>query len=239
MVHKHFTAISVCLLSLAPVSVLAQSALGSFVGDCFQLVESDGSEATYAVTQQEPAGGDMKLTLVQGSVSLVPVPGKFGCKPAVMIGDPTNKTHGELMKRGARRYGWAYGALTMPYKYYTGSKGFQAGVPIGGYLGYRVGQMGSGYTAAVALTLSQVKADTLDPDTLDAEGRPTVTGHTDVAALSWALGLVFDVGKDPTTKAFKAGVFVGRDRVNTSPSISYKHNGKTYIAVQLGFDFTD
>jgi len=144
-----------------------------------------------------------------------------------------------MMSTGAGRYGWAYGALTMPYKYYPSDKSFVAGVPIGAYLGWRMGRAGSGVTLAGALTLSQVKAETVDPKVLDGDGKPTVTGTADVAALSAAVGVVFDVSKEPGTKAFKAGLFVGKDRITHSPTIDYKHSGKTWFAVQIGFDFTD
>lgn len=219
------------------------SAPGSYVGDCFTVVgDVEGtlfkSGDTYAVTNQRREANDERtLTMVKGDVNLVPIPFYFGCK--ARGGKEVEVPAGRMMASGAKRYGWAYGFLTMPYKYYPSAKEFQVGVPIGSYLGYRVGQAGSGYTWAAAVTLGQVKADTLDPKLPDPSGKPTVTGTTDVAALSWALGMVFDVSKEPATKGFKAGVFVGQDRVNRSPSIEYKHNGKTWVAIQVGYDFTD
>lgn len=226
------------------VKVTPTSAPGSYVGDCFQIKSAPSGSAlqadhVYLTTEQHREGeNDRKLSLVEGKLSLLPVPGIFGCRAA--SGGPKHEAlASNLVAHGARRYGWAFGALTMPYKYYRKTKEFQVGVPIGAYLGYRMGQAGAGYTFAGAFTMSQVKADTIDPNVLDAQGKPTVTGSTDVAAMSWALGMVFDLSKEPGTKPFKAGLFVGQDRVNRAPNIDYKNNGRTWIALQVGYDFTD
>lgn len=224
----------------ARVVATATSAPGSYVGDCFTInSEPTGttlrSGRSYLVTEQKrEADDDRTLTLVSASINYVPVPGWFGCK--AQAGPLHQVRSSTLAAHGARRHGWAYGALAMPYKYFLDGGGFQTGLPVGAYVGWREGQSGSGTMLAAAITLSQVKADTLG---LDADGNPAVTGSTDVAALSWALGLVFDVSKEPNTKAFKTGFFIGQDRINKTPTIHYKRNGKTWIAIQVGFDFTD
>ena len=51
--------------------------------------------------------------------------------------------------------------------------------------------------------------------------------------------MMFDVLKSPAGKPFKAGLFVGVDRVSRSPSVSYAQNGKAWLALQIGYDFTD
>jgi hypothetical protein len=220
------------------VKTTPSSSPGSYVGDCFKVTAVPAgtalrSKGTYFATAQRAATeNDRMLTLVDAGFSI------HGCR-AKDGGTRHEVLASTLVEHGARRYGWAFGALTMPYKYYRSSKEFQVGVPIGAYLGYRLGQAGSGYTLAGAFTVSQVKANTIDPNTLNAQGEPTVTGSTDVAALSWAGGVVFDLSKEPGTKPFKAGLFVGRDRINKAPNIDYKNNGKTWIALQIGFDFTD
>lgn len=220
------------------------SSPGAYVGDCFEIKSVPAGSSlqtgsTYVATWQRREGEDDRmLSLVDATLSLWPVPGIFGCR-ATTGGTKHEIAASNLVTHGALRHGWAFGALAMPYKYYRSTKEFQVGVPIGAYLGYRLGQAGSGYTLAGAFTVSQVKANTIDPDTLNAQGEPTVTGSTDVAALSGALGVVFDLSKEPGTKPFKAGLFVGRDRINRAPNIDYKNNGKTWIALQIGFDFTD
>lgn len=228
-----------CLL----VTGQPSSSPGDYVSDCFKVVgvpEGSGLEAGkyYTVTnQRDEQDDDHLLSVVEGDLNWVPVPGLFGCKATK--GPKRMVLASSLMDNGAQRFGWAYGALAMPYKYYPKSKTFVAGLPIGAYLGWRMGRAGSGVTLAAAMTLSQVKADTIDPKTLDMNGKPTVTGTTDVAALSGAIGLVFDVSKRPGLKAFKAGAFVGKDRINRSPTIDFKQQGQWWMALQLGFDFTD
>jgi len=146
-----------------------------------------------------------------------------------------------LVQSGAVRRGYAYGVLSVPYKYYPSSKKFTAGVPLGGYLGWRIGQPGSAATFAAAMTLGAVKADTTETKTDPSSGvsTTTITGDTNVAALSGAVGVIFDIFKNNESRPFKAGFFVGRDFVNSSPNINYEFNNKTWIAVQIGYDFTD
>ncbi|MEY8875611.1 MAG: hypothetical protein AB9M60_03815 [Leptothrix sp. (in: b-proteobacteria)] len=242
---------SVANLVLDPTSKTCQlvvgetsSGAGDYVGDCFKVAGRPvGStlqpDRYYTVTdQQDLPDDDRLLTVVSGQMSWVPIPGLFGCR--AVSGPQQKVSAASLMQNGASRLGWAYGVLAMPYKYYPGSKSFVTGLPpIGAYLGWRVGRAGSGTTIAAAVTLGTVRADTVDPKTKDANGNPAVTGSADVTALSAAAGVVFDISKRPGFKAFKAGFFVGRDRINRSDTVSYRNDGKTWIALQLGFDFTD
>jgi hypothetical protein len=223
-------------------ATLAVSGLGDYIGDCFKVpIKPAGTNLepgkNYLVTGQKDAGkDDRELVLVDGTPAELL---RFGCK-AVKGGSvhPGLLASG-LIEAGAVRKGYTYGFLTMPYKYFPSEKSFVTGVPIGGYLGWRSGQAGSGKTAAAAVTLGSVKANTVDPAKLDANNKPTVTGTADVAALSFAFGLMFDLLKSPAGKPFKAGVFIGKDIVNNDPSIDYRFNRKPWIAIQLGYDFTD
>ncbi len=228
------------------------SAPGDYIGDCFHVkVVPPGtslkSDTFYLVTGQSNLETGQELTVVRGELQGLGAKwfGDYplfiiglGCKPAV-DGEQHKVAPAKLIEAGASRRGYAYGFLTMPYKYFPSEKSFLVNVPIGGYFGWRWGQAGSGVTTAIAVTLSSVKANTVDPNTLDAEGKPAVTGTADVAALSGAFGFVFDVLKSPTQKSVKAGFFVGKDYVNDDPTIDYRFNRKTWIAIQLGFDFTD
>ncbi|MBI3777266.1 MAG: hypothetical protein HY273_17270 [Gammaproteobacteria bacterium] len=219
------------------------SAPGDYIGDCFHIkaIPPDTALAEdkyYLVSGQKNVDAnndDRELTLVSAENWWHWPP---GC--AAEIGGTQHQVlASQLIQAGASRRGYAYGFLTMPYKYFPGQKSFLINVPIGGYLGWRYGQAGSGTTLALAVTLGSVKANTVDPTKLDAAGKPTVTGTADVAAFSRAIGIIFDVLKSSKGKAFKAGVFVGRDIVNSDPTIDYRFNRKTWVAIQLGYDFTD
>lgn len=216
--------------------VVASSTPGQFMGDCLKVLSPpSGSGLTpngmYAVTDQDPvAGGDKMLTLLPGEITLFPTIGcqqRSGVKVKQLASDLVNVSN---------RYGYTWGLLTMPYKYFPKQKSFISGAPLGGYIGWRAGQASSGFTFAAAATLGSVKADSLGKDPSGAE---IVTGTTEVSALSFALGVVFDAAKEKGAKPFKAGVFIGSDIVNTSTSFRYPYNKKTYIAIQLGYDFTD
>jgi hypothetical protein len=218
---------------------LAVSGLGDYIGDCFEITGALPTvglkpKGIYLVTGQgEAEGNDRELTLVDARSDWY----YLGCE--AVPGSKHKAMASGLMESGALRSGYAYGFLTMPYKYYPGAKSFVTGIPIGGYLGWRNGKAGSGRTLAAAVTLSSVKANTVDPTKLGADGKPTATGSADVAALSLAFGWMFDVSKTAFGKPFKAGIFAGWDFVNREPTIDYRFNRKPWIAIQIGYDFTD
>ncbi|MFM2056208.1 MAG: hypothetical protein RLY71_593 [Pseudomonadota bacterium] len=230
-------------------SPLATSYQGDYVGDCFTaMAPIDGTSilpgGEYFVSRQTASEkDDPELILVEGKKwgsfeALQKISPIIGCGPQQTSKPPIKVSASLLAGSGAIRRGFAYGFLTMPYKYYPSNHEFSAGLPLGGYLGWRVGQPGAGGTFAAAMTVSSVKADVIDPNTAKAE-KPTITGSTDAMALSGAIGFVFDVAKSPGGRAFKSGIFVGKDYVNADPSIVYKYNKKTWVAIQFGFDFTD
>lgn len=212
------------------------SSLGDYLGDCIEVLTPDVpnlSPGHYVVTNQtRSADGALTLDMAESNDQ-----GWVYCR-AKSGGHVTQATDAAVMKSGALRYGWTWGALTMPYKYYPGTKTFTSSAPIGMYIGRRYGQAGAGFTLALAATISSVKADTVDPDVL-TDGKPTITGTTNAAALSWAAGAMWDLTKAPGGRPFKAGVFVGADRVNADKSVSYRENGKPWVAIQIGYDFTD
>lgn len=232
---------------------ITTSSQGDYIGDCF-IIRTPIDEYPleigkhYFVTAQDNQNKENpQLSLIEAGEWevwdwLMPIqkytPG-FGCRPTEAAKRPVRIQASRLSESGATRRGYAYGVLTMPYKYFPSKKSFSVGLPIGGYIGWRVGQPGAGGTFALAMTLSSVKADIVDPKTLDAQNKPVITGSTDVAALSGAAGFVFDVTKNPSGRSFKAGLFVGRDFINSDPSINYRFNKANWIAIQIGFDFTD
>ncbi len=223
-------------------ATLAASGRGDYVGDCFETPITPSGMGLkagrhYLVTGQKSADDDdRELTLVDASPSAWY---RLGCE-AVKGGAIYRGRASGLIEAGAVRQGYAYGFLTMPYRYFPGDKSFVTGVPIGGYIGWRAGQAGSGRTVAAAVTLGSVKANTVDPTRFAADGKTKlVTGTSDVAALSFALGMMFDILKSPAGKPFKAGMFVGADIVSNDAAIDYRFNRKPWIAIQLGYDFTD
>jgi hypothetical protein len=218
---------------------LPSSAPGNFLGDCLTVKSAPAAlgletPRTYIVTDQKVEADDKLLTLYDGKVTWLPT---LGCQKTGGVERQVRAS--AVLGTGAERQGYTYGLLTMPYKYFPGQKKFVSGAPVGGYLGWRTGQAGSGWTTAAAFTIGSVTGETIDPTKLDASGKPTITGTTQLAALSLAAGFVFDVVKDPKGRPFKAGIFVGRDAINPAPTVQYIYNRKTWIALQIGYDFTD
>jgi hypothetical protein len=228
------------------------SAKGDYVGDCFVIKSAiPGLPASdsrhWIVTEQDDTNAqDPNLTLVPASdwgpsgfqqffQRILPI---VGCSPKTTGIQPVAIPASTLNRHGAIRRGFVYGVLTAPYKYYPGDKSFQAGLPIGPYLGWRLGESGVGGTFVTAFTLGAVKANTTKADPADAT-KTVVTGQTDLMALSTAIGVVFDITRNPNKSGFKAGILFGKDYVNQAENINYPQNRRRWVAIQIGFDFTD
>lgn len=125
------------------------------------------------------------------------------------------------------RFGLTYGTLLVPFKYhFRGDKDFTGGASLGGYLGFR--QDRSGVTG---LALQYVgflgAANVAVPQTVNG-----VSTTQNMTGVSYGLGIIGTV-KD----AFHMGVVIGADRVNSSAN--FKDNGKAWLAISVGFDFSN
>lgn len=213
--------------------VIAATTPGDYKGDCFRLVAKPGvgsglkEKGTYLVLSQDKREGDPNLKVIEaeslayGFLSCSP---KTGSAPEVK--DVRAST---FIESGAIRTGWTYGVLALPYKYHLDDKSFSSGVSVGPYIGRRIDAWGAGYTVAATMAIGTVTGTSTD--TAGNTTSPTL------AAFTFAGGVMFDVSKG--SKPFKAGLFVGRDVVGRDSGVMYPHNRKTWIAVQLGYDFTD
>jgi len=213
------------------------SASGDYVGDFFTIAavpEDNPGKLGF------PAGTVVKVLSQksQGSndelLTVAPVmPPKY--LPYIDL-DPVGPSKtiaaSELIEYGASRTGWTYGVLAVPYKYYTHDKKFGDGVSIGPYIGRRWGRPGSAWTLAASAAIGKVKGQVLD----DA-GK--VTSTPDLMAYSLAAGVMWDVSKRDGIKPFKVGLFTGQDIVGEDDKVKFKNNRKWWLALQIGFDFTD
>lgn len=218
-----------------------RSSSGDFVGDCFK-VHSTPPDDTFGLTAPSYWKVESQTRLPNDDKELVispalPQPGLFigltvWCSS--IDGSVERRLPASvLIKSGAHRYGWAYGVLTMPFKYYRKDKSFSPGaLNIGPYLGRRWGSAGSAITAAAAFSVGSVRGEVRD-----ASGN--ITDTPDLTALSVALGLMLDVSKSPELKPFKVGLFVGQDRVNGGDAVKFRYNRRGWVAFQIGYDFTD
>jgi hypothetical protein len=125
------------------------------------------------------------------------------------------------------RYGLTYGTLLVPYKMQLkGDRGLSGKASIGGYIGFR--QDRSGVTGLALQYVFFGGASSISvPQTVDGK-----SVSQDLTGLSYGVALLGTV-KD----TFQLGVVIGADRVNRSAN--YANNNKPWIALSLGFDFSN
>lgn len=160
-------------------------------------------------------------------VSAPPPGGAGGCDPklgALAEGDVVLIDPKVLQQLPPNRFGLSYGTLLVPYKYQIkGDKSLSGGASLGGYLGYR--EAFSGYSSRFVVFGGVTKVDV--PKTSDGQ-----TQIESVAGLSYGVGWLGTV-KD----SFQLGLVIGADRVGKSAA--YVNNGKTWLALSLGFPFSN
>lgn len=211
---------------------IPRSALGDYEGDCFRIA------AVPASPSPDVTGGDLLKVLSQtnaGDDRILSVAdaewGFFGCQ--AKHGAPRRQLlASELNALGPYRYGWSYGFLTLPFKFYLGARTIGSPTPLGGFVGWRTGHASSALTFAVSAGLGTVKGEVRD-----AAGN--VTSTPDLSALSYGAGLMWDIRKSTANRPFKIGLFAGADRVSADKVVTFPQNGKTWLAFQVGFDFAD
>ena len=125
------------------------------------------------------------------------------------------------------RYGLTYGALLVPFKYHLGgSKSFTGSTSVGGYLGFR--QDRSGRTGLALEYIGFIGAATV-PVAQTTNGQSTTQNMS---------GVTYGIGILGTVKgSFHMGVVFGADRVNASAH--YEDNGKPWVAVEIGYAFSN
>jgi hypothetical protein len=134
-----------------------------------------------------------------------------------------NITKDQLDRVPPDRLGPSYGALVVPYKYhFNGSKEFSGNSTIGSYLGLRIGKESLGFAFQ---PIGFVGAAVIPVTQSGTNSTQTFAGFT------YGGGFLFDI-KD----AFHAGIVLGFDQV--SPSANYKDNGKPWIAIEIGYAFS-
>ncbi|MFZ6769971.1 hypothetical protein ACO0LM_23195 [Undibacterium sp. Di26W] len=143
----------------------------------------------------------------------------------IALGEVVVFSQNETASTPPDRYGLTYGTLMVPYKYHVGSKNFSGGTSVGGYLGYRQEKSGLGLGLQ---WVGFVGAGQI-PVTQSVNGQDKTQNLT---GFSYGLGILGTV-KDK----FHMGFILGADRVNTDAG--YKDNGKPWIAIEVGYAFSN
>jgi len=124
------------------------------------------------------------------------------------------------------RIGITYGALVVPYKYHlNGSKEFSGGTTVGPYFGYRFDRNSIGLGIKI---IGFVGGSSISV-TQNVDGNDTTQN---LAGFSYGLGIIGQAKNE-----FQMGVIFGADRV--SQSAHYVDNGKLWLAVGLGYSFSE
>ena len=126
-----------------------------------------------------------------------------------------------LVNTGDRyRFGFTYGVMAAPFKYYRGSKTFDAGAQIGPYIGYRVwDRQGSSTVLALGIGATSARVKVTDGSTTTEE---TKNG------LSWAFG-VFTEFKN----SFNVGLLWGMDMFSAADAVP--NQGAHWLSVSFGY----
>lgn len=205
---------------------------GQYQGDCFEVKATPDPNPyslvggrRYDVQSQRTDGSDKLLVVVEAKSTLF----GFSCRP--IVGTAREIPASEFNRVGSRRLGWTTGVLTLPFKYYPGTKSLTPAGAIGPYVGRRSGTPGSAVTFAGTAAVGAVQGEATD-----ASGNAT---KPTLFAVSLAAGWMFDIGKEPGAKPFKIGMFVGKDFVSSDNAAKYAQDRRTWLAFQIGFDFTD
>lgn len=150
----------------------------------------------------------------------------------VKVGDSYTITAEQLKNASYSRYGWIYGPMIVPFKYFPHDRSFEPSQSLGMYAGYRTSWFESrglsfvGSAGVATMKVSQVVDDPAKP------GSKTTKENT-IAGYTVAGGVLFDLTRE--AKPFVAGLLVGRDFVGRNSALEYKHDNKTWIALQLGW----
>jgi hypothetical protein len=183
--------------------------------------DPDPAPATPTAEKKIPIATQVSQTF--SSISVTPA----DCKePLVVEGHIYEMNRTDLEKFGYRRLGFIYGGLIIPYKYFAHDKSLEPGTTIGPFLGYRLGQTGWGISLIATYAVTNIKLKVREGTELKDR---TFLG------LSRGIGFMFDITKSETP--FRAGIMWGRDRVGSNNVDDYPHDGRTWVAAQLGWEF--
>jgi hypothetical protein len=185
--------------------------------------ELNGTPMVMARVNTEPAG----QTTADPAADKPPTKQrKFQCTndKRVALGDVVLLDSAQFKNVPPHRFGLTYGMLVVPYKYhFGGNREFSGSSSLGGYLGYREAKTG------YSLRLIGFAGATIVPFTQETDGKQTTKNLT---GLSYGLGVLGTV-KD----SFQLGLVLGWDRVGASAG--YPNDGKPWLAVSLGYGFSN
>jgi hypothetical protein len=126
-----------------------------------------------------------------------------------------------LEDRDRDRFGWTYGALVAPFKFYTKERQFSAGAAVGPYLGYRLhDRQGSSSVLAVAIGVATATVKTNNADGTSSDSNTT--------GLTAAVAYLLDI-----KGTFNVGLIAGWDYFSKSQNIA--NSGDLWLGLSFGY----
>lgn len=173
-----------------------------------------------------------------GGIAVVVEDGGRACRAVgsnsgeVQPGDVYQISGGQLKDASYSRYGWIYGPMFVPFKYFPHDKSFEPSQSLGMYMGYRTSWFESrGLSFVASAGLATMKVSQIVDDPNSASGK--VIKENTVAGYTFATGVLFDLTRE--VKPFVAGLLVGRDFVGNNSALPYVHEGHSWVAIQVGW----
>jgi hypothetical protein len=140
-------------------------------------------------------------------------------------------TTDELNKGDFRRFGFTWGGMVIPFKYYFSDKSIKTNSSVVGFAGWE--GWFPGVSLATVAALGGGAASTTSPGSSSTNGSaPNTTTTSPVTAVTYtmAVGVVATFGGK-----VKAGLMVGRDYQGNASQFQYEN--KTWLAASIGAGF--
>ncbi|EPT8452262.1 hypothetical protein ACVS4I_003092 [Vibrio fluvialis] len=122
----------------------------------------------------------------------------------------------------ASKFGWQYGALIAPYKYYTSNGDLSGGATIAPYFGWRLNIEPINFSFTPILFAGPTMVNVEKSDGSDSN----------VFGVSMGTGLLLELHKE-----FNMGFVLGYDVV--SKSEDFDNNGRPWLSVSFGYNFSN
>jgi hypothetical protein len=119
------------------------------------------------------------------------------------------------------RFGWTYGVLVAPVKYYVKPHEFSAGASVGPYLGYRLhDRQGASNVFALSVGAATATITTNNPD--------GSSSSTNTTGLTVAAAYIVDI-----KSAFNVGLLAGTDIFSKSQNVPTSN--KLWLGLSFGY----
>ncbi len=122
------------------------------------------------------------------------------------------------------RHGWAFGMLTIPYKYQLSDKSFGSALSVGPYFGFRLADQ----AGSITYVLSAGFVNNIPVALANSSGTENRSGFT------LATGMIFSIDKGT---GMQIGVLVGQDNLGTNTAAPYAYEGKPWVSIAIGYKF--